>query len=203
VFPQGKVSYSVSEQTKSYLSPKLDYLLLPQKGFFGVFARDTIQAGELLVMWVGELVGTDRLGDLPPVLRSRSVQVEDDLFLVPTQTEPADYINHSCEPNALLSGQIALVARRDIAPGEEICYDYAMTDGSPYDEFPCSCGADSCRGHITGSDWQRPDLQARYRGHFSPYLQRRIDQQQTDLRDDPDALPGLVAGLAESVINTL
>jgi S-adenosylmethionine decarboxylase len=49
-----------------------------------------------------------------------------------------------------------------------------MTDGSPYDEFDCTCGAPGCRRRVTGSDWQRPELQARYAGHFSPYLERRI-----------------------------
>ncbi len=49
-----------------------------------------------------------------------------------------------------------------------------MSDGSSYDEFPCSCGASLCRGHVRGTDWMRPDLQERYAGFFSPYLARRI-----------------------------
>ena len=69
-----------------------------------------------------------------------------------------------------------LRAMRAIAPGEEICYDYAMSDGSPYDEFECTCGTPDCRRQITGEDWRRPDLQKKYAGWFSTYLQRRIDQ---------------------------
>jgi len=37
------------------------------------------------------------------------------------------YANHSCRPNAeavLRNGRIVLVAMRDIAPGDEITYDY-------------------------------------------------------------------------------
>ena len=63
---------------------------------------------------------------------------------------------------------------RDIQPGEEITYDYAMSDGSPYDEFTCSCGSPYCRGHVSGEDWRRSELWQRYAGYFSPYLQRRI-----------------------------
>jgi hypothetical protein len=92
------------------------------------------------------------------------------------EPETADFLNHCCEPNAGMSGQLALVALRDIAPGEEVCLDYAMTDGSPYDEFPCACGAAQCRGWVTGSDWMRPELWKRYGNHFSPYLLRRIDR---------------------------
>lgn len=64
----------------------------------------------------------------------------------------------------------------DIAPGEEICLDYAMCDGSAYDEFECGCGSPNCRGYVSGDDWKRPELWERYKGYFSPYLQRRIDR---------------------------
>lgn len=161
---------------KSYFSPALEHRELSHKGFYGVFARAFIPAGELLVMWAGEIVPADRLHEVDPLIVSRSVQVEENLYLVPAQVEPCDFINHSCNPNAGLSGQIALVALRDIAPGEEVCYDYAMTDGSPYDEFTCQCGEPTCRKQVRGTDWMRPELQARYRGHFSPYLQRRIER---------------------------
>lgn len=166
----------MSGQSKSYLSPRLEARPVGDKGVYGVFAREPVAAGELLAMWAGELVSAADLPAVPPLVRSRSVQVEEDLYLVPTVTEPADFFNHSCRPNAGLSGQIALVALRDIAPGEEVCYDYAMSDGSPYDEFVCRCGQPECRGRVTGDDWRRPELQARYRGYFSPYLQRRIDR---------------------------
>jgi hypothetical protein len=64
---------------------------------------------------------------------------------------------------------------RDILPGEEICFDYAMSDSTPYDEFICGCGAPNCRGTVTGKDWQIVELWDQYRGYFSPYLQRKID----------------------------
>jgi hypothetical protein len=70
------------------------------------------------------------------------------------------------------------VALRDIRAGEEVCFDYATSDGSPYDEFECHCGAKACRSHVTGDDWKLPAVQARYAGHFSPYLQARIDKSQ-------------------------
>ena len=63
---------------------------------------------------------------------------------------------------------------RDIAAGEEICFDYAMTDISDYDSFPCGCGHAYCRRQVSGDDWQRPDLQKRYEGFFAPHVQRLI-----------------------------
>jgi hypothetical protein len=63
---------------------------------------------------------------------------------------------------------------RDIQPGEELTFDYAMSDGSPYDEFECFCGSPNCRRKITGDDWKIPELWKKYKGYFSPYLARRI-----------------------------
>jgi hypothetical protein len=103
--------------------------------------------------------------------------VEDRLFLVPRPIGEGDYVNHSCNPNAGLSGQIGLVAMRDIKIGEEVCFDYAMCDTMPYDEFTCGCGSLNCRVKVGGDDWRKPVLQKRYAGYFSPHVQRRIDAQ--------------------------
>lgn len=163
-------------KTTCYTSPKLEGREIPTKGFSGLFARQAVSAGELLTLYMGELIDGETLATLPPAEQVHILQIEDDLYIAPFQSEAAHLVNHSCDPNAGFAGQIAVVALRDIAPGEEICFDYAMCDGSPYDEFTCLCGAATCRGTITGSDWQLPALWERYKGHFSPYLQRRIDR---------------------------
>jgi uncharacterized protein len=43
-------------------------------------------------------------------------------------------------------------------------------------QMSCHCNTAHCRRVIDGHDWQRPDLQQRYRGYFSWYLQRKIDE---------------------------
>ena len=63
---------------------------------------------------------------------------------------------------------------RDIEPGEELSFDYAMCDASDYDEFACLCEFPTCRGVVTGMDWRNPELQSKYSGYFSPYLIRKI-----------------------------
>jgi uncharacterized protein len=163
----------------SYLSPKAEARSLPEKGGYGIFARQVFSKGELILVWGGNIFTYDQYLQAPEHRRPHFVQVEEGLYLgTPYDApEPADYMNHSCDPNAGFSGQIALVALRDIPAGAEICIDYAMCDGSPYDEFDCACGSPTCRGRVTGNDWQRSDLQARYAGYFIPYLQRRIDSQ--------------------------
>ena len=143
----------------------------------GSYARVAIAPGEVVAAFGGHMVSADVFADLPPARRSLSIQVADDLYLVgPEQPEAPDMVNHSCDPNCGILGSTVLVAMRPIAVGEELCYDYAMSDGSPYDEFACTCGTALCRGDITGEDWSRPDLISRYAGWFSAYLQARIDR---------------------------
>jgi len=166
--PEGKVAY---------LSPKLEVRPQLQKGGHGVFATAPVHTGEVVAVWGGEVIEYADFAGLPTNLEDYSLQVEENLYLAPHHApEPADYINHSCEPNVGMSGQIVLVAMRDIAPDEEICFDYAMSEGDPKYQFDCACSAPNCRGRITGDDWRRPELWERYAGFFSPYLQRRIDR---------------------------
>jgi hypothetical protein len=64
---------------------------------------------------------------------------------------------------------------RDIAPGEELTHDWAMTDDDE-NEHPCNCGAVACRKVITGQDWRREDLQEKYKGYMSWYLVEKSKQ---------------------------
>ena len=158
----------------SYLSPKLENRPHADKGDCGVFARQPIRIGEILTLWGGKILSADEIDHNMENFTQQILQIEDGFYLMSPSMEPSDCFNHSCDPNVGLTGQIGLIAMRAIQPGEEICLDYAMCDGSNYDEFDCSCGVPECRGRITGEDWKRPELWERYDGYFSPYLQRRI-----------------------------
>jgi uncharacterized protein len=176
-----------AQQSNSFLSPKCEVRRVDQKGGYAVYAAQTIRKGELLVVWSGTLVDSETLGRLPANFRRHSLQVEENQFMVSlTDCEPADYVNHSCNPNSGLRGQIALVAMRDIEPMEEITYDYAMSDGSGYDEFECKCGAPQCRNWVGSMDWQIRELRIKYEGYFSPYLAHRIANLDAD--DESDAV---------------
>ncbi|HKA65306.1 MAG TPA: SET domain-containing protein [Methyloceanibacter sp.] len=146
-----------------------------------VYARELIEPGEVVAVWSGRLVSAEELDDLPEDIRRHTAQVEEGFYLASLNPDEApDYINHSCEPNAGLDGQITIVAMVTIRPGDEVTIDYGMCDGSPYDEFDCACGSSHCRGRVTGNDWREPSLWKRYAGHFSPYLQRRINALQRE-----------------------
>lgn len=171
----------MSQESTAYLTDKCEVRNRDVAGGKSVVARKVIEPGELIAVWSGRIVRAADLDLLPAEIRMHTVQVEEDLYLSSHEPdEPPDFINHSCAPNSGLDGQIAIVAMQRILPGEEVTIDYAMCDGSPYDEFDCQCGAPSCRGRITGEDWRIATLWERYAGYFSPYLQRRIDALQRE-----------------------
>ena len=158
----------------NWLTPKAQARPAGGKGW-GSYALEPIAQGDTVAVFGGWIVPREVLSTMSADRQGRSIQVDDDLYLVSSdEREPGDMLNHSCEPNCGLQGSQILVAMRDIAVGEELTFDYAMCDASDYDEFTCLCGQESCRGVVTGSDWRDPVLQAKYLGYHSPYLVKRI-----------------------------
>ncbi len=157
-----------------YLTPKASVAALGDRGH-GSIVTESIRAGETIAAFGGRCITRDELELLGPSQQKRSIQIDDTLFLAGApEPEPADFINHSCHPNCGMRGSVVVVALRDIGVGEQLTYDFAMSDGCDYDEFECACGSSLCRGTVTGHDWMLPELQLRYRGNFSPYLSKRI-----------------------------
>ena len=149
----------------------------------GVVTDVAIKTGTVVAVYGGRVAHATEFAELTDYEQTHALQIAEELFIVTIgELELGDFINHSCEPNLGSVAATMLVARRDIDAGEEVTFDYAMTDGDPYDEFECLCGAPSCRGKVTGDDWMRRELWGRYAGYFSPYLQARIDR----LRDEVD-----------------
>ena len=75
----------------------------------------------------------------------------------------ARFINHSCAPNCEAIDEkkrIYIEAIRNIAPGEELTYDYAYERDGTEDEdweriYICKCGAPTCRGTILAPQKKR------------------------------------------------
>lgn len=160
----------------NWLTPKAEPRMTDGKGH-GSFAIEPIKAGETVAAFGGYVMDRATLDLQSADRQSRSMQIDDDLYMVSAVVpEPGDFVNHSCDPSCGIVGSVLVVAMRDIAVDEELTFDYAMADASDYDEFTCNCGATNCRGLVTGRDWRNQELQEKYRGWFSSYLKRRIEQ---------------------------
>jgi SET domain-containing protein len=158
----------------NWLTPKAQMRVTPGKGS-GSFATSKISKGEIVASFGGHVVYQRELVHYSADRVSRSLQLSSDTYLLSGNTpEAGDMINHSCEPNCGMAGTSSVQALSDIEIGEELSFDYAMSDSSQYDEFNCACGKDKCREKITRMDWQKKDLQAKYSNFFSAYIESLI-----------------------------
>ena len=152
----------------------------------GVHAAEAITAGEVVAVKGGHIIDASTVAGLPEAIRDSAFPIAADCFL--GARAPGEYdgvlmrINHSCAPNLGSGGNVLLVALRDIAAGEELTIDYALFLGDPDFAMACLCRTPACRGMVTETDWMRPDVQARYRGWFSWWLQQKITQTQDPSR---------------------
>jgi uncharacterized protein len=106
---------------------------------------------------------------------------------------PARWTNHSCEPNCGIKNKVQLVAMRRIRKGEQITWDYEMTEKSWWWRMKCQCGTARCRG-VIGSYARMPvDVRRRYRGFISEWLledekRRGQRRRQVSARTNPVAV---------------
>ena len=163
----------------SYRSPKTEVRNSPIHGK-GLFANAAISCGEVVAVKGGYVLPSSTWKELEGQLGPAEIQIAEDLFVAPVGQDERDgsmlYINHSCDPNCAIQGQIVFVAMRDIEAGEELSHDWATTDDMDY-VLDCNCGTSKCRGTVTGKDWMKKDLQRRYKGWFCWHVQRKIDAQ--------------------------
>lgn len=142
----------------------------------GLHAVADIAAGEVVAVKGGHVIDAVTLVAAAEVIGNSDVQITDALYLAALTPEEYQgvmlYLNHSCEPNVGVAGNVVFVAMRDIAAGEELTIDYAMIDDSQ-SSMTCHCGTASCRGTISGQDWRLPALRQRYGRYFSWYLQAK------------------------------
>ena len=121
----------------------------------GGFAAMPIRAGTLVVEYVGEKISKRESNCRCETGNTFIFELDDEWDLDgAVGWNPARFLNHSCAPNCdaeLIDGCIWIVARRDIASGEELTfnYGYCLED---YREHPCRCGAPECVGYIVAEE---------------------------------------------------
>ncbi|MCI0712599.1 MAG: SET domain-containing protein-lysine N-methyltransferase [Chloroflexi bacterium] len=169
--------------TKTWVDPRVIVKNSTIEGQGG-FAAEPIKKGEIVIVLGGTPMTQHEFEVFTATASSYdAVQIDEDLHLVdlsPESRAENGSLNHSCDSNLWMRDEVTIVARRDIPRGEELNIDYALFTNAPnwVLDKPCRCQSLLCRQQITGNDWQIPDVQQRYRGHFSPFINRRIANSQ-------------------------
>ena len=128
----------------------------------GAFATEHIPGGIRLIEYAGERLTPEeaeaRYPDDEDDRHHTFLFAIDDDFVIDAAVggNEARFINHSCDPNcdAVVDGErIWIETIRDVAPGEELAYDYAFVLEERHTpaakrKYPCNCGAATCRGTI-------------------------------------------------------
>lgn len=150
----------------------------------GVYTKEKIKKNDKLAIFGGHVMTRTEEEKTSSGVYDNAIQIDENFVI--GATRPSELkgdrtnFNHSCEPNAGIKGQILLVAMRDIEIGEQITFDYATVlhkaQNVKHYSMKCSCGSKMCRGIVTDEDWKKPELQNKYRGFFSYYLEEKINK---------------------------
>lgn len=129
---------------------------------WGLFASEPIPKDEMVIEYVGELIRQGLADDRERKYEKQGIgssylfRIDEDSIVDATwRGSVARFINHSCEPNCYAqvisvgeAPKIVIYSARDIAPHEEITYDYKFDEEAEDLKIPCLCGAPRCRGYL-------------------------------------------------------
>ena len=128
----------------------------------GVFALHDLAEGETLIEYIGEVItwkeALRRHPHDPKDPNHTFYFHMDEKHVIDAKHggNSSRWINHSCKPNCEADetdGRVFIKALRNIKAGEELFYDYGLIIDAKYTpkllaEYPCWCGAKSCRGTL-------------------------------------------------------
>jgi hypothetical protein len=146
---------------------------------FGLFAAREFEPGDVISIVGGTVMSEEEFArvvangpDFNAIQVSEHTHlVEDPRVSVATKGS----LNHHCDSNLWMVDAVTVAARAPISAGSELTVDYALfTTSGEWLESPRNCGSPHCRVTPRGTDWRLPEVQLRYRDHFSPFLNARI-----------------------------
>lgn len=118
--------------------------IIRDAGFASLHAVRSFEHGEVVFPLRGRPVGRPT---------RFSIQVGPNLHLDPISdsASPWGALNHGCDPNVAIDvSRRVIVARRAIAAGEQLRFDYNTTEWELAESFVCNCGAPTCVGVARG-----------------------------------------------------
>jgi len=128
----------------------------------GIFSSLPILTGETIYHVIGQLV-TAEFSEQFAKMGPNWIGMSKEVWLDPDPTNPMTFMNHSCEPNAIVTSGPQVMALKPICPHEEIVMDYSTTEIDPYWSMPCNCNSHSCRQLILPYQFLPVELRRLYR----------------------------------------
>ncbi|MFH1758970.1 MAG: SET domain-containing protein-lysine N-methyltransferase [Patescibacteria group bacterium] len=135
----------------------------------GLFAKKNIKKDEVIFITKGvvEKGSYDpKLYDIGP----NWLAIAKNTWLSPFNDNPWRYINHSCNPNTGLKGQVTVVAMKNIRKDQWITIDYSITEADPYWKMRCMCKQKNCRKIIRSIRFLPSRLFEKYKKYIPKFL---------------------------------
>ena len=135
----------------------------------GLFAKAPIPPKAV----VATFLGTPRwVWDIPKREWPYTFQVGYDRYVLPRRNSRGRYINHSCEPNCVVSGR-SIIAERGISAGEELTFDYSTDVDWAGFRMDCSCGSPKCRRVVKAYRFLPKKLKLRYGRSVADFILKK------------------------------
>lgn len=114
----------------------------------GAFARKKILPEKMILEIKGVFLTCNEDDDIDEETRNNTFRYDDDLYISPGK-DIANFINHSCEPNAKVAKKNKKLFIYSILPilkDEEVLFDYStILARDDVWEMECNCGSQKCR----------------------------------------------------------
>ena len=114
----------------------------------GVFARKKILPEKMILEIKGVFLTCNEDDDIDEETRNNTFRYDDDLYISPGK-DIANFINHSCEPNAKVvkkNKKLFIYSILPILKDEEVLFDYStILARDDVWEMECNCGSQKCR----------------------------------------------------------
>lgn len=155
----GARSWSVGSRAGSDGAWSFDVRPSPIHGI-GLFAARVLERRDVAFEFSGRMV-QDVIESPTDSLRwPDAIGISHNLWLEPSGA--FRHVNHSCEPNLGIRGQATFVALRRIEIGEELTFDYSISEADEYWKLDCRCGTTACRGKVRSIQYLPPIVYAKY-----------------------------------------
>jgi len=142
-----------------------------------LFAKGDIKKGEIIANWTGGRVykskkATSLPNESPYFVQDHAIQFAEDKYI--DYDGIGRYFAHSCDPNCGFKGKFKIVAMRNIKKGEELTFDYGMSEDSNW-RLECKCGAKNCRKIIGAFKIMPKEVRKKYHSHISSWLRKKYN----------------------------
>jgi uncharacterized protein len=147
----------------------------------GVFAARDIEKGERIYVIKGDIKTLIVRNKRDSARWPNCIGVDHQVWINPVP--PSTHLNHSCNPNAGIKGRVTLTALKKIKKGEEITFDYSISEDDQLWVFDCNCGDPNCRGRIYSIQSLPEHIFKKYLPAIPRYFQKTYLRYNKDVYD--------------------